>query len=104
MLSRHNVFGFEPSFVLAIVAGAIHTLLAIVITALNLRYKTRYMMVVSIAATADLIGYFIRANSAKHPDVLGSRIAMELFVLLSPLVLALGSYLTVAKLIRSSDA
>jgi len=58
------------------------------------------MIAVVVGCLAEAIGYGLRILSARKPDNLGLYVASILPILLAPIVIALGAYLTAAFLVK----
>ncbi|KAK9722834.1 hypothetical protein K7432_002373 [Basidiobolus ranarum] len=102
---HYNLYHYDPNIPLAIFALVVFTILTIVVSFQTHRYKTRYMYGVASGAAGEAIGFAIRIWSGQPANngIIPAYAASTVFLLLPPIVIALGSYLAVANIIYHSN-
>ncbi|KAK9762681.1 hypothetical protein K7432_011361 [Basidiobolus ranarum] len=102
---HYNYYRYIPSVPLSIAAIVIFAVLGAIVFYQSYRYKTRYMYGVAAGAVGEIIGFAIRiwSGQPENDGIIGGYAASTLFLLLPPIVIALGSYLLVAKIILYSN-
>ncbi|KAK9762679.1 hypothetical protein K7432_011359 [Basidiobolus ranarum] len=102
---HYNLYRYDPNIPLAIVALVIFAILTVIVSYQSYRYKTRYMYGVASGAAGEAIGFAIRIWSGQpaNDGIIASFAASTVFLLLPPIVIALGSYLAVANIILRSN-
>ncbi|KAI0699452.1 RTA1-domain-containing protein [Cytidiella melzeri] len=79
---------------------AITLAIALVQTFYTIKYKTKFMLAMVIAAYTYTLGIAVRFGLAKHPDSDGLYIVMYLFVTLSPCGFIAAEYVLLGRLAR----
>ncbi|KAL9944755.1 hypothetical protein D7B24_006681 [Verticillium nonalfalfae] len=95
------IYGYTPSFALAVLAAVLFLLLAIVHLWQSLRYKSYYFLTFPIGLVLEVVGYVPRALSAKkNPYNLIYFILNYFFIVTAPVFLAAGIYTVLSALIH----
>ncbi|KAK9716780.1 RTA1 like protein, partial [Basidiobolus ranarum] len=104
-MAHYNLYHYDPNIPLAILALVIFSLFAVIVSYQAYRYKSWYMYGVAGGAAGEAVGFAIRlwSGQPKNTGNIGAFAASTLFLLLPPIVIALGSYLAVAKIIACSN-
>ncbi|PRP79771.1 hypothetical protein PROFUN_12633 [Planoprotostelium fungivorum] len=97
-----NLYGYEPSVPLAVVAVVLYALAVLMGTILTIYYRRWNMLVLTGSGIADVLGYALRIPSAQKPGQLTLYIVTTLFILLPPTVAATISYGTLSKMMEKS--
>lgn len=90
-LFEYKAFSYRVSFPLAWTAFALYLAVAVVHTALTLRYARRsyYMYLASLTAVAEAVGYLYRIISVRQ-HMLSPLIATTVLLLVPPIILGKG--------------
>ena len=98
--STNDYYGYEPSMPAAITFAVLFGCFAIVVFALNIRYKLWFLMVIPVASLMELVGFVIRPNGADNK--LGLYIVSVLLILLAPTIFAMADYSLLSNMYVSS--
>ncbi|KAI0347275.1 RTA1-like protein [Trametopsis cervina] len=98
-----NPLRYIASNSLSAVGVALTLAIALAQTFLSIKYKTKYMLAMTIAAYTYAVGIAIRFGLAKQPDSSGLYIAFYLFATLSPCGFIAAEYVLLGRLARSLD-
>ncbi|ORX70381.1 RTA1 like protein [Basidiobolus meristosporus CBS 931.73] len=107
--THYNLYHYDPNIPLAVVALILFSLFAVIVSYQAFRYKTGYMYAVACGAagkaSSEAVGYATRIWSAQPENTgnIGAYATSTLFLLLPPIVIALGSYIVVARIITASN-
>jgi len=93
--SLQNIFGYDPNKHAAEAAAILFAALCIITFALNIKFKSRFLMVIPIAALMETIGYALRPYSAFN---VGKYIITTLCILLAPTIFAMADYALISKI------
>ncbi|GKT41099.1 sphingoid long-chain base transporter RSB1 [Colletotrichum spaethianum] len=95
------IYGYTPSFVLAVIADVFFFLLLLVHTWQVVRYRSWYFITVPIGLFFEIVGYVARSLSAKaNPYNLIYFILNYFFIVTAPVFLAAGIYTILSALIN----
>ncbi|KAF7724199.1 hypothetical protein EC973_001218 [Apophysomyces ossiformis] len=105
MDADYNLYQYDPNLAVAGVALAAFLILGGAIAYQARKYKTKYMYAVVVGAAFEVLGFGLRLWSGQPNNTknIPAYANSSLFLLLPPIVIALGSYLTVAKIIIYSN-
>ncbi|KAK2590953.1 hypothetical protein QQS21_011372 [Conoideocrella luteorostrata] len=99
--TRIIIYGYTPSFALAVFAVAWFLLLSVIHTALTIRTRRWWWIPVSVGLIFEVVGYIARCLSAKQdPYHLIYFILNYFFIVTAPVFLAAGIYTTLTVLIN----
>ncbi|WYZ38422.1 hypothetical protein EsH8_III_000336 [Colletotrichum jinshuiense] len=95
------IYGYTPSFVLAILADSLFFLLLLIHTWQVVRYRSWYFVTFPIGLLFEIVGYVARSLSAKaNPYNLIYFILNYFFIVTAPVFLAAGIYTILSALIH----
>jgi hypothetical protein len=95
------IYGYTPSFALAVLGAVLFALLFLVHLAQAIRHRTWYFITFSIGLAFEIVGYIARNLSAKsNPYNLIFFIIQYFFIVTAPVFLAAGVYTILSALIN----
>ena len=93
--SEYNLFGYTPNAAAAYVCVALYAIPFIAISALNIKFKSWFMIPVCIGCLMEIIGFAIRPTSAYS---VSQYVLTVLMVLLAPTIYAMSDYSFLSKM------
>ena len=94
------IYGYTPSFILAIVAAVLFAILFLVHSYQIFRHRTWYFVTVPIALLLEVVGYIARSLSSKSPYYVLYFILQYFFIVTAPVFISAGIYATLSVLIK----
>ncbi|KAK5652746.1 hypothetical protein OQA88_9599 [Cercophora sp. LCS_1] len=97
-----NVWMYNPSFALAVLATILYSFVFFGITYLTLvKHRAWFFTCVVIGAAMEVAGYALRCYSIKSPSLVGPFAASLSLVVIAPVFIAAGNYLLIGRLVRA---
>ena len=97
------LFGYHPNQPAAVVALLAYAAAAGGSTFLNLKTNTRYTWIVTTTSVFEACGYAARLYVSGHPTI-GAYIAQQLFLVITPTLLAIAAYMIAGRLMAMSNS
>eukprot|EP00741_Cyanophora_paradoxa_P014345 tig00000190_g13836.t1 len=99
LLERY--FGYEPSRGAAIAALVVYLILTVVGVVLSLKTRSYYMLLVPVTSFLEAAGYIARVDAVGKPGF-NNFLVMQLFLIITPTLLAVACYITVGRVLAAS--
>ncbi|EIW76234.1 hypothetical protein CONPUDRAFT_76626 [Coniophora puteana RWD-64-598 SS2] len=93
------VYHYNPSKPVAVVAGALYAIAAILLFVRLYRARSWWGLCLPIAAAVMSIGFFLRVPMALNPNSLGIFLMQDLFIILSPAAFLAFNYMLYGRLL-----
>ena len=92
-----DYFQYQPSLALNIVALVLFTAITIIISIQNVKYKAKFMWIITFTGCLEIAGYVCHLISTETVNLTGY-ICYLVFTILAPNFLALANYIAVGKI------
>lgn len=99
----YYTFHYRPNVQIAWLHCYLFVGITVIAAAQTLRFRgLRYMWILPFTGVLELLGYWLKADAAITKDTFGRFVPSVLFLLMSPIFLALINYTVIGRLLRAS--
>lgn len=94
-MGSYNIYGYDPNEPMAYITMVVFIILFLIVTGMNIKYKTWWFMVIPIGSFMEFISFGFRPDSAY---TVNKYVISTLGILLAPTVFAMADYSMLSKL------